>query len=175
MNYKKQQELARLNKDRFFKTSNHSPIPHKLRDKFTSLEYYTIDEIYRFELLLNTSENPETIEMEESTGGIRKFLRIGYLTFSVDGESANIHVYQSTDNPEHYFVPFRDKTSGGETYGSGRYLDLEKHGDNFILDFNLAYSPYCAYSDAYACPLPPFENWLTISIKAGEKNFPLAK
>ena len=68
-----------------------------------------------------------------------------------------------------YFLPFRDATSGKETYGAGRYLDVPR-GENgqVVVDFNYAYSPYCAYGDAYSCALPPRENWLTVPIEAGE-------
>ena len=72
------------------------------------------------------------------------------------------------------FVPFRDATSGKETYGAARYLDIEeRQADDYVIDSNLAYNPYCAYSDDYVCPFPPQENWLTVPIRAGEKAFPL--
>jgi uncharacterized protein (DUF1684 family) len=70
------------------------------------------------------------------------------------------------------FIPFRDKTSGSETYSSGRYLDLEESGgDEYELDFNKAYNPYCAYNMSYTCPVPPRENILPVMISAGEKNY----
>ncbi len=68
------------------------------------------------------------------------------------------------------FIPFRDATSGKETYGAGRYLEVEVNpSGRYVLDFNLAYNPYCAYSDLYICPLPPGENWLRVEIRGGEK------
>lgn len=75
-------------------------------------------------------------------------------------------------------MPFKDRTSGKETYGAGRYLDLDPVADRtddglWIVDFNRAYNPWCAYSDQYACPFVPPENWLDVSIQAGEKQFPL--
>ncbi|MHA2091771.1 MAG: DUF1684 domain-containing protein [Candidatus Kariarchaeaceae archaeon] len=173
MSYKKQVELQRASKDRYFKTSHHSPLSHDERDGFIGLDYFPIDEKYRFELTLNKYDDPEIVEMEVSSGGINRFKRIGYLTFQINEVNTDIHVYQSFDNPDHYFVPFRDSTSGEESYGAGRYLDIEPDGQVFVLDFNLAYSPLCAYSDNYACPLPPFENWLQIPIRAGEKDFHL--
>ena len=39
----------------------------------------------------------------------------------------------------------------------------------FLLDFNFAYNPYCAYNDQWSCPLTPFENRLDVPIRAGEK------
>ena len=170
MSYKKDIELARTEKDKFFKTSHHSPISHHEREKFTSLEYYPIDEKYVYKLPLRKYDNPETIQKETSDGMIKNYFRIGYLQFTLNEEEVSIHIYQQADNPDYYFIPYRDETSGKATYGAGRYMDVEKDGDQFILDFNRAYSPYCAYNENYSCPLPPFENHLKVSIFAGEKN-----
>ena len=76
------------------------------------------------------------------------------------------------------FVPFKDATCGKETYGAGRYHDLEPDGNRtqegkWILDFNQAYSPWCAYSEAYTCPFVPVENWLAVPIYAGGKDYHL--
>ncbi|OLS29169.1 MAG: hypothetical protein HeimC2_01600 [Candidatus Heimdallarchaeota archaeon LC_2] len=170
MSYKKDIEIARTQKDQFFKKSHQSPIPHHDRNKFVSLDYYPINENYVFILQLERYDNPETIQMETSDGMIRDYFRIGFLKFVLDADEVPIHIYQQADNPDYYFIPFRDVTSGNETYGAGRYLDIEKEGEKFILDFNKAYSPYCAYNENYSCPLPPFENHLKVSILAGEKN-----
>lgn len=173
MTYSTQLQQQRVAKDRFFKLDRQSPIPYHLRINFTHLDYFEVKEDYKFNLALQPYDDVETIQMDTSDGQIKDYLRIGYLEFEVGGENAKINVYQSAQNPDHYFVPFRDKTSGQETYGAGRYLDLENHGGKFELDFNLAYNPYCAYNENYSCPLPPFENWLEIKIEAGEKDFPL--
>jgi uncharacterized protein (DUF1684 family) len=72
------------------------------------------------------------------------------------------------------FVPFKDLSSGKETYGGGRYLDFETTAikeDLVILDFNKAYNPYCAFSSGFSCPIPPKENHLNVRVEAGEKNF----
>ena len=175
MSYKKQIEVARADKDNGFKRSHQSPIPHNLRDQFQTLDYFPISEDYVFELPMNRYDNPETIQMETSDGQIRDYMKVGYLSFTVDGNNADIHVYQDAHNLDHFFVPFRDTTSGPETYGAGRYMDLDRHGENFILDFNKAYSPFCAYNPNFSCPIAPFENHLKIAIHAGEKNFPLAE
>jgi len=85
-----------------------------------------------------------------------------------------LFVYKSAEDPfaRSLFIPFSDETSGSETYKAGRYLDLEEQGgDDYELDFNLAYNPYCAYNDQYTCPIPPRENKLPIRILAGEKNY----
>jgi uncharacterized protein (DUF1684 family) len=69
------------------------------------------------------------------------------------------------------FVPFKDATTGTETYAGGRYLEMEEQpeAEEYWLDFNRAYNPYCAYNDDYACPVVPLENVLPIPIRAGEK------
>lgn len=85
-----------------------------------------------------------------------------------------MYAFKAADDPvaQALFVPFVDETSGKETYGSGRYLDLEQaRGDDYVLDFNMAYNPYCAYNDDYVCPIPPRENKLPIEIRAGEKTY----
>jgi uncharacterized protein (DUF1684 family) len=76
------------------------------------------------------------------------------------------------EQPEYLFCPFKDKTNGNQTYGSGRFLDFEeKDLENMVLDFNYAYNPYCAYNSNYSCPIPPFENHLDVEVLAGEKNW----
>ena len=96
--------------------------------------------------------------------------RAGIVRFNVAGEEVSLVLYD-TGHPG-YFVPFRDKTSGTDTYGAGRYLDIDPNSDGTVtLDFNMAYNPLCAYNDAYSCPLPPVENWLTVAVEAGERDF----
>jgi uncharacterized protein (DUF1684 family) len=92
------------------------------------------------------------------------------VSFEVRGEAVSLALYDS-GHPG-YFLPFRDATSGKASYGAGRYLDIEPNSDGTVtIDFNLAYNPFCAYNDAYSCPLPPTENWLQVPIEAGEKDF----
>lgn len=85
-----------------------------------------------------------------------------------------LQAYKREKNEEDLWLPFKDQTNGKETYGAGRYIDLsginEMEG-KWIVDFNQAYNPFCAYSENYVCPFIPPENWLNIEIKAGEKDF----
>ena len=91
------------------------------------------------------------------------------MRFDVAGERVALIAYEQGDE---LFIPFRDATSGKETYGAGRYVEAEPlGGGRFTLDFNRAYNPYCAYNDAWRCPLPPSENWLAVAIRAGELSF----
>lgn len=96
------------------------------------------------------------------------------MEFGLGDSRFQLTVFKSAEDPftRSLFVPFSDQTSGSETYGSGRYLDIEEQGgDSYELDFNLAYNPYCAYNEEYTCPIPPKENRLPVRIAAGEKNY----
>jgi uncharacterized protein (DUF1684 family) len=111
--------------------------------------------------------------MTTNKGTRQLFNSIGHFELSIEERTVRLGTYQSAEGEDpSIFVPFRDATSGGESYGAARYLDLEvEHDDRYAVDFNYAYNPYCAYSDAYVCPLPPGENWLTVAIRAGERKY----
>ncbi|SFC09329.1 hypothetical protein SAMN05444422_104227 [Halobiforma haloterrestris] len=169
-------ETQREEKDQYFGESRHSPLPPDERESFDGLEYYPIDGDYRFELPLEEYDDPERVTVGTSTDGEREYLRWGQFRFTVDGEDVSLQAYKADPDDDRLWVPFRDATSGDETYGAGRYLDLEadRHRTDdgtWILDFNEAYNPTCAYSDRYECPLPPTENWLEVAIEAGEKAY----
>jgi len=113
-------------------------------------------------------------------GQEREFLRWGEFRFTIGGEEQALQTYKSDPEEKRLFVPFKDATSGKETYGAGRYLDLEPESDltpdgKWVLDFNKAYNPWCVYSKDYTCPVVPRENWLEVAIPAGEKDYPLKK
>lgn len=109
--------------------------------------------------------------MQTSTGDVASFRRWGTVEFDVDGETARLTVYKDADGDE-FFLPFADATSGSDTYGAGRYLDVQELEDGKLLvDFNYAYSPYCAYNERWSCPLTPSENRMRVPIRAGEKSF----
>jgi uncharacterized protein (DUF1684 family) len=79
-------------------------------------------------------------------------------------------VNKKTGYEKFILIPFGDKTNGTETYGGGRYIDITiPEGNKAIIDFNMAYNPYCAYSAKYTCPIPPKENILDVEIKSGQK------
>jgi len=161
-------ETERAEKDLYFRRDPYGPIED--RQNFTGLKYYPPDPAFRYTLLLHRAE-PEPITFQTSTGDERVYYRVGTVEFEVDGQPAQLAIYKSEDYDE-LFLPFRDATSGTETYGAGRYLEpVELANGELLVDFNLAYNPYCAYSDNFSCPLPPVENWLKAPIQAGEKNY----
>ena len=160
----------RRRKDDFFR-SHRSPLPAHLRSLFAGLPYYEPDAGFAFRLPLEPDAAREAVVMRTSDNAERVYERHGWLSFSVDGQLLRVAVYapEGEDHPAAFFVPFRDATSGSETYGSGRYLEA-RNGDGAVdLDFNLAYSPYCAFANGWSCPIPPAENWLPVPIRAGEK------
>ena len=163
-------EGERVEKDHFLKHSAYSPLEDRMG--FSGLNYYPPNLDYRYELALQKADESELLTFQTSTGDEQIYHRLGTVEFEVEGQAAQLAVYQSTEH-EGLFVPFRDATSGQETYGAGRYLEPELLGNgNLLLDFNLAYNPYCAYSENYSCPLPPFENHLSnVAIRAGEKAY----
>src|SRR3990172_8357842 len=169
-------EEFRQRKDEFFSAKGgsasggktESPIPAEERSSFSGLKYFPENSALSF--LVSLTRTPEEeLEFETSSGEKKRFKRIGKIGFSVEGQPAQLTLYQAASGP--YFLPFRDATSGKETYGAGRYLEVEEKEDKFELDFNYAYNPYCAYAPNYSCPLPPLENWLKVPIEAGEKKF----
>ncbi len=173
-------EQQRAQKDGAFKSSPTSPIPKKDKVHFTGLAYYPVNLAYRFHLKLNKYREPKPITIITSTGMQREAEKYGYFEFEMAGEPCKLTVYRLLDIqsrfPGHLFVPFTDATTGKETYSGGRYIDLQQNpSGRYDLDFNVAYSPSCAYGKAgYNCPVPPPENRLGVSILAGEKKYPLA-
>ncbi len=160
-------EMFRRQKDEYFRTSPDSPIPDDQRASFAGLRYYPEKPALRLRLALDEFPDKEPIRMITSTGDVQNYLRWGQIHFEVDGRPATLTVYDASWGG--HFVPFVDATSGAETYGAGRYLELEEQDDgSFLVDFNLAYNPYCAYSEDYSCPIPPAENRIDVPIRAGE-------
>jgi len=162
----------RVEKDEFFRTSHDSPF-HGSAEVFHPLNYFDPDPALRSEAKLQRYANPEAVMVATTKGSRQLFNRVGHFDLTIGGAPVRIHAYQSAerDDPS-LFLPFRDITSGRESYGAARYLDLKvEHNDEYALDFNYAYNPYCAYSEDYACPLPPRENWLSVAIRAGEKRY----
>jgi len=160
-------EQDRREKDHWFRDGEDSPIPHEGRHSFKGLIYFPVDPTHRFRVTLHAYPKQEVLTFPTSKGTEQQYFRHGYFEFSVDGKP--VHSHSAHD---YLFVPFRDATSNKETYGAGRYLDLDPNPrGEYDLDFNKAYNPYCAYSDDYVCPLPPTENWLPVPIRAGEKTW----
>ena len=162
----------RQQKDDWFGHSPDSPLPDEDRPGFAGLRYYPENAALRLSVTLEEFPEKETVTMQTSTGELRDYERWGKFAFTVDGRPAGLTVYGPPE--QGLFVPFKDATSGKETYGAGRYLELVPlAGGQYLADFNLAYNPWCAYSPYYSCPIPPAENRLRVPILAGELDYHL--
>lgn len=164
----------RAEKDAFFKAAPGSPVPLDERDAFTGLPYYPVAEDLVFEGLTlepYTGDEPSSFQIPTSDGKLRPAHRAGVFRFELDGAPRQLTAYTfDGGRGDSLFVPFLDETSGRETYGAGRYLDLEPDEDGtWAIDFNLAYHPSCVYAPQFSCPLTPAENRLSTRIEAGER------
>ena len=165
----------RADKDAFFRQHPQSPLTPEQRAAFEGLAYFDEDPslVVRAHLETEGVDLDGTIEMQTTTGGSQTYRRAGVVRVEVDGQPGRVTLFASEDMHE-LFLPFRDATSGQETYGAGRYLEVEPpDAEGYVqLDYNLAYNPYCAYNPEWSCPIPPGENWLAVPIRAGERSFP---
>ncbi len=165
----------RLQKDQSFRSGEDSPILEQERASFRGLAYYPVNPDLKFSVKLNRYPAPQKINLATNTGEIRRGLRYGFFEFQVSGQTCRLQVYRLedvSDSAAMLFIPFRDLTSGQETYASGRYIDLAENTSGvYELDFNRAYNPYCAYNSTFSCPIPPAENTLALAIRAGEKKY----
>ncbi len=159
----------RAEKDDFFRSHPHSPLTPEQKRSFTGLHYFPENESLCLEVEVEPLNDPQPMQMQTTTGDVQMYFRHGRFRFTVGGEEAELTIYRG----EHgYFLPFVDSLKGGETYPAGRYLEPEElPGNRFLVDFNIAYNPYCAYNDAWSCPITPAENRLSVPIRAGEKIF----
>ncbi len=166
---------VRRDKDKLFRDPNESPLPNDVRATFKSLLYFPPNENYFLPAAFEPFDNPDTITiLTNSLSETRKMLRYGRFSFSIGDSTYFLFAFKSLEASDHIlFVPFNDASNGVKTYAAGRYLDIEEEPDanEYILDFNLAYNPYCAYSDRYVCPRVPRENQLSVQILAGEKTY----
>lgn len=170
--YARQVEEFRRSKDHILRTDPDSPISQ--RHAFQGLEYFPPDPKFRVKARFVGDPRPQPLRMVTSKGVEQDYLRVGHFEFALEGQPLRLAAYRSARTHGHgdesLFVPFRDATSGKESYGAARYLDIPQGPpQEYILDFNMGYNPYCAYSEDYVCPLPPQENWLSVAIRAGEK------
>ena len=152
-----------------------SPLTDEDKQDFTGLPFYAPDEQFRVEAQLMRL-NGRPIEMPTTTDRIARYQPYGKLLFEIGGDSLELTVYQPVAFPTNkelaekppLFLPYTDLTNGNETYGAGRYIDIERQeGETWMVDFNQSYNPYCAYNTRYSCPIPPGENHLDVRIEAG--------
>ena len=151
-----------------------TPFSPEARKAFPGLQWWPIDPRFRLpgtKLQRHAVAKPARLSTTGDEGVL--FLEVGAFVFTLLGERCRLLAFEpapgEVDEP-YILVPFRDATTGKETYGAGRYLDLDPRDDDlYDLDLNRAYHPYCAYDDAWSCTLPPPENRLAVRVEAGER------
>ncbi|MBI4347874.1 MAG: DUF1684 domain-containing protein [Elusimicrobia bacterium] len=143
-------------------------------NEYKGIPYYPVDLRYRFVLPFLPDPKAERVKIASTHSADRAATRRGWFEFAVDGKPCRLAAYRLEEpgaGPDGLSLFFRDATTGKETYKVGRYVEPEKQPDGrYVVDFNMAYSPACAYSPHYNCPIPPKENRLKVAIRAGEKN-----
>ena len=162
----------RADMNRFLAEGADSPVPLDRRSWMLPVRYYEPDLTYRVPANLNLAEEQPVFEVPTSTGQVRPMQRVGTLEFTLHGEPHSLAalVDLTARDELRLFIPFRDETSGEETYAAGRYLDLDRTPTGiYNLDFNRAYHPTCYYDEQFDCPFPPPENRLPMPILAGER------
>lgn len=172
--YIKTIEKHRQDRHTFFKRGSESPLTDVDKRKFNGLNYYPVDPEMRVNARLTPFQNQTSMVIPTSDNKEKTYIRFAFAEFELKKQMHKVLLLKAVDdeNPNAVFLAFSDSTSGDETYGGGRYLDLETSSNSrIIIDFNKAYNPFCVFNDTYSCPFPPKENHLNIAIRAGEKEF----
>ena len=160
-----------------YKDASKSPLKKKDLKTFKGLAFFPIDSSFIVIAKLVKTANAPIFEMPTTTDRKPLYKEYGQLNFTLKGKKCELTIYQSQDDlrddkyKDYLFLPFTDDTSGNESYGGGRYMDVmitdESADGTLNLNFNNTYNPYCAYNDKFSCPLTPRKNHLDIEIKAG--------
>jgi uncharacterized protein (DUF1684 family) len=171
-------EDFRARRDALFKSHPQTPLNPEQRARFTGLDYYPYEPAWRVTGALDKNVEQETFSLDLPAEGLLRYARVACVRFTVGGAPAQLTLFWIEGYGGGLFLPFRDATTGRETYAGGRYMydsikgaDLGAGVDELVLDFNYAYNPSCAYDDAWVCPLSPWENWLPFAVTAGERVF----
>jgi hypothetical protein len=168
-------------------TMRHDPLSPFLRDStisFTGIKWYPPAFEFRTEARLHRYPVPEQIATRGTRGEPRAVVRYGYLTFKLLNKDYRLNVHKFTEEElkkrgedlhSYLMVWFTDKTNRTETYPVGRYLEIDPESPDsnhlYVLDFNKAYNPYCAYTTHYSCAVPTRDDVLDLAITAGEKKY----
>jgi uncharacterized protein (DUF1684 family) len=173
--YAAQVHQARSQKDAAFRTAATSPIPEAQRAAFGGLRYFKPAAAYRVVARLTRAAALAPLPLALTGGAADAYVRWGVAEFELSGQPQKLVLLQKQGETKELFLPFTDATNGQQTYGGGRYLDLPvpaPEATEITLDFNAAYSPFCAYNHNYSCPKPPADNRLTVPVLAGEQLAP---
>ncbi len=149
-------------------------LPEAARGRFEGLAFYPWKPDYRLRTIMEPVVPPEPLTIAASNGEMRPAHRIGRVRLDLSGSQVILAIYHLDElkarYPDELFLPFRDAGAGRETYGAGRYVDVERLSGGVVqIDFNRAYNPDCAYGIAGRCPITPEENTIRVAVRAGEK------
>jgi uncharacterized protein len=143
------------------------------RRRFAGLDWYPIAPAFRVTARLEAHEAPVKLVVPDASGGHQELVSPGTLTFTLGGHAQRLDPVVDGDDPGNLLVVFRDATSGRQTYGAGRFVRARRlpdaSGGGWVLDFNQAYAPPCAFTPYATCPLPPPQNRLGLAVTAGER------
>ena len=159
-----------------YSTDSLSPLSADAKKEFKGIHFFPVDTAFIVKAVFVRTKGEKIFEMPTSGSVTKKYVKYGEAHFTINDKPYKLNVYQSISLAKqrqyrnYLFIPFRDATSGKETYGGGRYIDLTiPQNDTMIINFNKAYHPYCAYTEGYNCPIPPRENYIPVKIEAGVK------
>ncbi|MCY3412071.1 MAG: DUF1684 domain-containing protein [Candidatus Heimdallarchaeota archaeon] len=170
--YIKKIEDYRIKVDNWMTSNENSPLNAEEKTRFTKLEYFPVNPDYRIETIIQVNEGEELIEVQTTKGDIKNYYVYGHISFDIDDNRCTLAIFQNALDRSYFFLPYRDATCNNESYGAGKYLQVNDLGENKIsFDFNLAYNMSCAYSDRYNCTLVPLSNHVNFEIPAGEKKY----
>jgi len=164
--------------DQFYANPETTPLPPDNVAGFDSIPRYSYNSKFRVTARVKLSEGAKPQSIETTTQAKRRMQKAGELVFEIDSEEITLPVYRDLTTARMkvkdpvYFLPFTDLTNGAETYGGGRYIDLDQgalEGESTIVDFNRAYNPFCVYNPEYSCPIPPPDNHIETRIEAGAR------
>ena len=159
----------------FFKDASVSPLKKRDLKNFRGLDFFTFDSTYVVIAKLTKTPKEKSFKMKTTTDMMVEYIKYGTVSFELLSNQYSLDIYKNLEDPnerDNLFLPFLDDTNGNESYGGGRYINLDiPQVDNLIIDFNSAFNPYCVYDEKYSCPIVPRENYLPLEIKAGVKKF----
>jgi len=158
----------RAERDRFFAEHYASPLPDEHRAEFTGLDYFPPDDAWVIAGSYEATE-PHKVAVPSTAGVESPYTMVGTVALEIGGTPYRLTVLDDGDGQR--FIPFRDGTSGDESYGGGRYVGVDPADGSVTIDFNTARNPYCVYDEEFVCPLPPPDNWIAEPIPAGEKMY----
>lgn len=177
--YEKEMKVYRDSINKEFSDPELSILEEGDLEGFKGLDFFPVNEKFVVNANVEWIKDGETFEMVTSTERRPQYQKAVKLSFQINGKNQELTAYKSiklSQNEEYanyLFLPFTDETNGGESYGGGRYLELDASTftDVAKIDFNKCYNPYCSYNGKYSCPVPPKENSLSVKIEAGVKAY----